>query len=222
MGLPRAGVPGRRGRFASGGAGLCLPGPTVVPGCGGRFSRWLDCKHLCIDLRASRITLFRCAGSREGEPRAETKHCGAFAKAKCQGRHAVGFLATMSIGLSFGGFPSPFALLPASCLPLCLGVARYAETKVTANLHGGRTKSLWTLMTDLGLSVRCAVYPGVASGFQPCYKTCGGARKCGSGLPSYVRMAYFCLSRAVSVRQGTGGDGGERTQPGGIHRHEDI
>ena len=46
--------------------------------------------------------------------------------------------------------------------------------------------------------------------------------ECGSGLPSYVRMAYFCLSRAVSVRQGTGGDGGERTQPGGIHRHGDI
>ena len=28
-----------------------------------------------------------------------------------------------SIGLSFWGFPSPFALLPASCLPLCLPFA---------------------------------------------------------------------------------------------------
>ena len=36
---------------------------------------------------------------------------------------------TMSIGLSFWGFPSPFALLPASCLPLCLDVARYAFDK---------------------------------------------------------------------------------------------
>ena len=35
----------------------------------------------------------------------------------------------MSIGLSFWGFPSPFALLPASCLPLCLDVARYAFDK---------------------------------------------------------------------------------------------
>ena len=34
-----------------------------------------------------------------------------------------------SIGLSFWGFPSPFALLPASCLPLCLDVARYAFDK---------------------------------------------------------------------------------------------
>ena len=39
------------------------------------------------------MALFRCAGSREGGPRAETKRCRAFAKAKCQGRHAVGFLA---------------------------------------------------------------------------------------------------------------------------------
>ena len=35
----------------------------------------------------------------------------------------------MSIGLSFWGFPSPFALLPAFCLPLCLDVARYAFDK---------------------------------------------------------------------------------------------
>ena len=56
----------------------------------------------------------------------------------------------LGVWLSFFGFPSPFVPLSASCLPLCLGVARYAETKVADNLHGSRTKLLWTLMTDLG------------------------------------------------------------------------
>ena len=46
------------------------------------------------------------------------------------------------VWLSFFGFPSPFVLLSASCLPLCLGVARYAETKVADNLHGSRTELL--------------------------------------------------------------------------------
>ena len=32
----------------------------------------------------------------------------------------------MSTGLSFSGVPIAFVLLPAPCLPFCLGVARYA------------------------------------------------------------------------------------------------
>ena len=35
----------------------------------------------------------------------------------------------LGVWLSFFGFPSPFVLLSASCLPLCLGVARYAFDK---------------------------------------------------------------------------------------------
>ena len=46
----------------------------------------------------------------------------------------------LGVWLSFFGFPSPFVPLSASCLPL----------KVADNLHGSRTKLLWTLMTDLG------------------------------------------------------------------------
>lgn len=55
------------------------------------------------------------------------------------------------VWLSFFGFPSPFVLLPASSLPLCLGIARYAFGK------GGGQSARWqnetaleSLMADLG------------------------------------------------------------------------